>query len=69
MFFDVNMENLVDVTFSDSETKEVVAQFGILANDVNSYSFTGFSKDKTYDVLLQGKTEGNWEVEGQYIIY
>lgn len=69
LFFDVNMENLVDVTFSDSETKEVVAQFGILANDVNSYSFTGFSKDKTYDVLLQGKTKGAWEVEGQYIIY
>lgn len=69
LYFDVNTENLVDVTFSDSETKEVVAKFGILANDVNSYSFTGFSEDKTYDVSVQGKTEGTWKVEGQYIIY
>ena len=69
LFFDVNMENLVDVTFSDSETKEVVAQFGILANDINSYSFTGFSKDKTYDVSLKSKTEGTWKIDGQYIIY
>ena len=69
LYFDVNTENIIDVTFSDSETKEVVAQFGILANDVNFYSFTGFSENKTYDVSLQGKTEGTWEVEGQYILY
>ena len=69
LYFDVNAENLVDVTFTDSATKEVVAEFGILANDVNSYSFTGFDEEKSYDVTVQGKTDNTWKIEGQYIIY
>lgn len=69
LFFDINAENLVDVTFKDSTTKKEVAKFGILASDVNSYSFTGFDKNKTYDVAVQGKTGNNWKIEGQYIIF
>ena len=69
LYFDVNAENLVDVTFTDSVTKEVVAEFGILANDVNSYSFTGFNNEKSYDVTVQGKTNSTWKIEGQYIVY
>ncbi len=69
VFFDINAENLVDITFKDSSTKKEVAKFGILANDVNSYSFTGFDKNKKYDVVVQGKTKNNWKIEGQYIIF
>ena len=69
LFFDINAENLVDITFKDSTTKKEVAKFGILANDVNSYSFTGFDKNKKYDVAIQGKTKNNWKIEGQYIIF
>lgn len=69
LYFDVNAENLVDVTFTDAATKEVVAEFGILANDVNSYLFVGFDKEKSYDVTVQGKTGNTWKIEGQYIIY
>ena len=69
VFFDINAENLVDITFKDSGTKREVAKFGILANAVNSYSFTGFDKNKKYDVTVQGKTKNNWKIEGQYIIF
>ena len=69
LYFDINAENLVDVIFTDSVTKEVTAQFGILANDVNLYSFIGLDEEKTYDVTVQGRTNDTWKVEGQYIIY
>ena len=69
LYFDVNAESLVDVSFADSTTKEVITEFGILANPVNSYSFTGFRNDKTYDVTVQGKTQGTWKIEGEYISY
>ncbi len=69
LFFDINAENLVDITFKDSATKKEVAKFGILASNVNSYSFTGFDKNKAYDIAVQGKTKDNWQIEGQYIIY
>lgn len=69
VYFDVNSENLVAISFTDCKTKEVVAEFEILANEQNTYSFTGFNGDKTYDVTVQGKTQGNWKIEGQYILY
>lgn len=69
VYFDVNSENLVAIGFTDCKTKEVIAEFEILANEQNAYSFTGFNSDKTYDVTVQGKTHGNWKIEGQYILY
>ncbi len=69
LYFDINTDNYVDVTFCDAETKEVIAEYGVLANSVNVYSFMGFDTDKEYDVILRGQTYGDWKVEGEYIIY
>ena len=69
MFFDMNSDYYVNVTFKDSETKEVVTEYGVLANKTNIYSFMGFDKEKTYDIELQGITNNEWKVEGDYIIY
>lgn len=69
MFFDMNSDYYVNVTFKDSETKEVVTEYGVLANKTNIYSFMGFDKEKSYDIELQGITNNEWNVEGDYIIY
>lgn len=69
LYFDLNSASTVEVSFYDSETKEQVGQIGILANDKNVYSFLGFDKDKTYNVKIQGQTNDEWQIEGEYIIY
>lgn len=69
LYFNLNSASTVDVRFYDSETKEQVGQMGILANDKNVYSFRGFDKDKTYHVKIQGQTNDEWQIEGEYMIY
>lgn len=69
LYFDVNAENLVNIAFSDCETGEPATQFEILAQDGNAYTFFGFDREKAYDVVVQGQTQGNWEIEGEYILY
>lgn len=67
--FDVNAANTADVIFRDGQTGEEVGNFGILADNENTYSFTGFDKEKTYSVEIRGKTQGDWNIEGSYIVY
>ncbi len=69
VYFAVNSDNLVDISFFDSETKENVGSYLVLANNKNAYSFLGFDRNKTYDINIQGKTQGTWQIDGQYIVY
>ena len=69
MYFAVNSDNLVDIQFYDTETREEVGQYGILANNENAYTFIGFDPNKTYDISIQGKTKDTWKIEGEHIIY
>lgn len=69
MYFAVNSDNLVDIQFYDTETREEVGQYGILANNENAYTFIGFDPTKTYDISIQGKTQDTWKIEGEHIIY
>ena len=69
MYFETNSDNIMGVSISDSATNEPVGSFGVLANNDNVYSFCGLNKDKSYDIEIESKTNGEWAVEGSYIIY
>ncbi len=69
IYIEGNGENLVDVSFQEIDTQENVGEYVILANNQNIYTFMGFLPDKTYQMNIQGKTHGNWKIEGDYIIY
>jgi len=69
LYFSLDSDNLFDVCFYDAETNADVASYGVLANSENAYTFIGFEKDKAYNVKIQGKSENDWIVEGNYIIY
>lgn len=69
VYFDLNTDTLVDVTFTDRETEEVVGSFGVLAGSQNAYSFSGFEEGNTYDVKIEGKTGEDWNIDGTYIVY
>lgn len=69
MYFAVNNDNLVDIRFFDTGTKEEVGQYGVWANNENAYTFIGFSPEKTYDISIRGKTKDTWKIEGEHIIY
>ena len=69
IYIATNSDSHVSVQFSDTETSEDVGGYGILANNQNAYTFTGFDSDKTYDVAIKGDTGDTWKIEGEYIIY
>lgn len=69
VYFETNSDNIMGVSISDSATNEPVGSFGVLANNDNVYSFCGLNKDKSYDIEIENKTNGEWAVEGSYIIY
>ena len=65
----VEGDNLFDVQITDSETNEDVGQFTILANNDNVYSFLGFEEGKNYDIEVKSKTQNDWDISGNYILY
>lgn len=69
LYFSVDSDNLFDVHFYDAQTNEDVGGFSVLANNENAYTFIGFEKDKTYNMMVQGKNRNDWIIEGSYIIY
>ena len=69
LYFSVNSDNLFDVCFYDADTNEDVGSYGVLANNENAYTFMGFEKGKVYNVEVLNKTQGDWAIEGNYIIY
>lgn len=69
LYIDMNTETHFSVNIYDSETKESVGGYGILADGKNAYSFLGFDKNKAYDISINESTQGEWKVEGNYIIY
>ncbi len=69
LYFSINSDNLFDVNFYDAETGEDVGSYGVLANNENAYTFIGFEKDRAYHVEVQSKTQDDWAIEGNYIIY
>ncbi len=69
IYFNGNMDSLVDVTFIDSETKDEVNSAIILTGSERIYKFTGLDPSRNYDVELTDKTDGEWKIEGEYLIF
>ncbi len=67
--FDLNTESAVEVKIINSETKRSVASFGLVVNKENAYTFSGLDSTKSYDIVIEGRTRGEWMVEGQYFVY
>ena len=67
--FEINAENMADVAFYDVNSGEEYGCFGILADNENTYSFSGFDRDKTYNMEIRGGTQGEWIIEGSYTVY
>ncbi len=69
LYFQLNTECFVWVSFYDAESGEKLTTTGILANSKNVYSFIGCDKSKSYDIKIESPLGGTWEISGQYIIY
>jgi len=69
LFFAGNQEELMDICFYDAATGADVGQYCILADGKAAYSFLGFDTSKDYRLTVRGKTQGDWQIEGEYIIY
>ena len=41
----------------------------ILANNDNVYSFLGFEEGKNCDIEVKSKTQNDWDISGNYILY
>lgn len=48
-------------------TGDEIASFTAISND-NTYTHTGFEKEKTYSILLSGKTQGDRKININYTI-
>ncbi len=69
VYFNGNRNTLMRVSFTDSETKDEVNSAVILTGHERIYKFTGLDPDKHYDIEITDMTEGEWEIEGKYIIF
>ncbi|MBQ7036043.1 MAG: hypothetical protein IJN74_00950 [Clostridia bacterium] len=69
IYIAVESDNLFDVQITDSETNEDVGRFTVLANNDNIYSFLGFEKGKNYDIVVKSKTQNDWDIGGNYMLY
>ncbi len=67
LYLDADFASLVDVTFCDGATGDEIASFTAISNE-NTYTYTGFEKEKTYSILLSGKTQGDWKININYTI-
>ncbi len=69
LYFQLNADCFVWVSFYDAESGDLLTNSGILANSKNVYSFLGCDKSKRYDIKIASPLEDSWEISGQYIIY
>ena len=67
LYLDADFASLVDVTFCDGANGDEIASFTAISNE-NTYTYTGFDKEKTYSILLSGKTQGDWKININYTI-
>ena len=52
-YFDANVNDYIDIVFSDKQTGAVVAEYGVMPDSAKAYSFMGFEKGKSYNIELQ----------------
>lgn len=69
IYMSVESDNLFNVKITDAETNENVEQTTILANNDNIYTFLGFEKGKSYNVEVTSRTQKDWDISGNYILY
>ncbi|MBR3995218.1 MAG: peptidoglycan DD-metalloendopeptidase family protein [Clostridia bacterium] len=53
LYFNTTENDYIDITFTDCETGNVIAEYGVLPDVSRAYSFMGFDESKEYNVHLQ----------------
>ncbi len=69
IYLNGNLDTLMRVSFTDSKTKDEVNSAVILTGKERIYKFTGLDPTKQYDIELTDLTEGEWKIEGEYLIF
>ncbi len=62
-------DSLMNVSFKDSQTNDEVHSAVILTGNERIYKFTGLDPSKNYEIELTDMTDGDYQVDGQYIIF
>ncbi len=69
VYISADADNLFDINITDSAENKNTDSFTVLANNENAYSFLGLEPNKTYNVQILSRTQGDWDINGNYIIY
>ena len=69
VYISTDTDNLFDINITDSAENKNTDSFTVLANSENAYSFLGLEPNKTYNVKILSRTQGDWDINGNYIIY
>ena len=65
LYFNETENDYVDIIFTDNQTGNVVAEYGVMPDMSKSYSFMGFEKGKEYNIQLQEHIKNDIN----YIVY
>ena len=65
LYFNATENDYVDIIFTDNQTGNVVAEYGVMPDMSKSYSFMGFEKGKEYNIQLQEHIKNDIN----YIVY
>jgi len=65
LYFNSNENDYVDITFTESQTGEYVAGYGVMPDTSKSYSFMGFERGKEYNIQFLERIPNDIN----YIIY
>lgn len=65
MYFHSNEKDYVDITFTESQTGDYVAGYGVMPDTSKTFTFMGFEQDKQYNIQLQERIENDIN----YIVY
>ena len=65
MYFHSNEKDYVDITFTESQTGDYVAGYGVMPDTSKTFTFMGFEQDKQYNIQLQERIEDDIN----YIVY
>lgn len=60
---------IIEIGFSETESRKGVWGVKLPANGNCAYSFTGFDKNKEYSISLYSPAKENWKIDSEYIIY
>ena len=69
LHFTSKANEIIEIGFSETDSKKGVWGVKIPANANRAYSFSGFDKNTEYSISLYSPAKENWKIDSEYIIY